>query len=153
MDSNYYHKTKKEILDLPICYRTIEAKEIIALGENHYSVGNATFEVSPEIANAIDHFAGIKKEQTQIAHDSYGEQGVTNLRNFFGQAEVKHGKRLVLAADTVDKRIVKALPIKNTMIPPEAFFDFAEMFMDKKRFPPRESGIQSSRSRRHLYHA
>ena len=67
MDSNYYHKTKKEILDLPICYRTIEAKEIIALGENHYSVGNATFEVSPEIANAIDHFAGIKKEQTQIA--------------------------------------------------------------------------------------
>jgi hypothetical protein len=136
MDSNYYHKTKKEILDLPICYRTIEAKEIIALGENLYSVGNATFEVSPEIANAIDHFAGIKKEQTQIAHDSYGEQGVTNLRNFFGQAEVKHGKRLVLAADTVDKRIVKALPIKNTMIPPEAFFDFAEMFMDKNDYLP-----------------
>ena len=42
MDSNYYHKTKKEILDLPICYRTIEAKEIIALGENHYSLNPST---------------------------------------------------------------------------------------------------------------
>ncbi|MBR5686914.1 MAG: hypothetical protein IKX36_03030 [Prevotella sp.] len=138
MDTENYYQIKHEILDTPICYRMVEAKEIVALGENHYSVGNATFEVSSNVAKEIDRFAGIKRGQTQIAHDSYGEQGVTNLRNFFGQAEGKKGKHLVLAANTQSKQIVEAIPIKDSMITPDVFFGFAEMFMDKNQYLPEQ---------------
>ena len=136
MDTNEFNQIKQEVLQRPICYREVEAKEIVALGENHYTVGNATLEVSPDIADVIDRFAGIKTGQSRIAHDSYGEQGLTNLRNFFGQAEVKGSKRLVLTADTHGRQIVDALLIRDKMITPDVFFDFAEMFMDKNGYLP-----------------
>ena len=136
MTTNEFNRIKQEVLDRAICYREVEAKEIVALGENHYTVGNATLEVEPQIAAVIDRFAGIKQGQSRIAQDSYGEQGLTNLRNFFGQAEVKGSKRLVLAADILDRQIVNAIPIKDRMITPDVFFDFAEMFMDKNNYLP-----------------
>lgn len=136
MTTNEFNRIKQEVLDRPICYREVEAKEVVALGENHYTVGSATLEVAPQIAEVIDRFAGIKQGQSRIAQDSYGEQGLTNLRNFFGQAEVKGGKRLVLAADTHDRQIIDAIPIKDRMITPDVFFDFAEMFMDKNNYLP-----------------
>jgi hypothetical protein len=136
MTTNEFNRIKQQVLERPICYREVEAKEIVALGENHYTVGSATLEVAPQIAEVIDRFAGIKQGQSRIAQDSYGEQGLTNLRNFFGQAEVKGGKRLVLAADTQSRQIVNAIPIKDKMITPDVFFDFAEMFMDKNNYLP-----------------
>lgn len=136
MNTKEFNRIKQDVLDRPICYREVEAKEIVALGENHYTVGNATLEVSPQIAEVIDRFAGIKTGQSRIAHDSYGEQGLTNLRNFFGQAEVKGSKRLVLTANTLERQIVDARPIKDKMITPDVFFDFAEMFMDKNSYLP-----------------
>ena len=136
MTTNEFNRIKQEVLERPICYREVEAKEIVALGENHYTVGNATLEVTPQIAEVIDRFAGIKQGQSRIAQDSYGEQGLTNLRNFFGQAEVKGGKRLILAANTQMRLIVDAIPIKDKMITPDVFFDFAEMFMDKNNYLP-----------------
>ena len=51
MDSSEFYQIKQEVLSRPICYRELEAKEIIALGENHYTVGNATFEVEPLVAH------------------------------------------------------------------------------------------------------
>ncbi len=136
MDTTEFYQIKQEVLSRPICYRELEAKEIIALGENHYTVGNATFKVDSRVASRIDSFAGIKRGQSAIAHDSYGEQGLTNLRNFFGQAEPKESKRIVLAADTHSKQIVDATPIRDRMITPEVFFDFAELFMDKNSYLP-----------------
>ena len=136
MDTTEFYQIKQEVLSRPICYRELEAKEIIALGENHYTVGNATFEVDPDVAGEIDFFAGIKSGQSELAHDSYGEQGLTNLRNFFGQAAPRKSKRIVLAADTQTKQIVDATPISDRMITPEVFFDFAEMFMDKNNYLP-----------------
>ncbi|MBO4722670.1 MAG: hypothetical protein J5629_07035 [Muribaculaceae bacterium] len=136
MNTTEFYQIKQDVLSRPICYRELEAKEIIALGENHYTVGNATFKVDSRVASRIDSFAGIKRGQSAIAHDSYGEQGLTNLRNFFGQAAPRKSKRIVLAADKQSKQIVEAIPISNRMITPEVFFDFAEMFMDKNRYLP-----------------
>ena len=136
MDTNEFNKIKQEVLTLPVCYRELEAKEIVALGENHYSVGNATFEVNPAVANKIDYFAGIKQGQSRIAQDSYGDPGLTNLRNFFGQAETKNSKRIVLVANSHTRQIVDAIPIRNRMITSDVFFDFAEMFMDKNSYLP-----------------
>ena len=136
MYSTEFYQIKQEVLARTICYRELTAKEIVALGENHYRVGNSTFEVAPEVAHEIDRFAGIKQGQSRVAHDSYGETGLTNLRNFFGQAETKGGKRIVLTADTQTRQIVGAIPIRDRMITPDVFFDFAEMFMDKNQYLP-----------------
>ena len=54
MDTSEFNLVKQEVLSRPICYRELEAKEIIALGENHYTVGNAIFEVEPRVASKID---------------------------------------------------------------------------------------------------
>ena len=136
MDTTEFNQIKQEVLSRPICYRELEAKEIIALGENHYTVGNATFEVNSSVASRIDRFAGIKRGQSAVAHDSYGEQGLTNLRNFFGQAVPRKSKRIVLAANRLSQQIVDATPISDRMITPEVFFDFAEIFMDKNSYLP-----------------
>lgn len=136
MDSNEFNKIKQEVLEQPVCFRELEAKEIVAMGENYYKVGDATFSVDSNVANKIDLFSGIKRGQSQIALDSYGDQGVTNLRNFFGQAGAKKSERIVLTANTRTKKIVEATPIKDRMITPNVFFDFAEMFMDKNQYIP-----------------
>lgn len=137
MNSSEFLRIRHSVLSQPICYRELNAKEIVAVGENNYKVGASTFEVAPSVAAKIDGFAGIKSSQTRIALDNYGEQGVANLRNFFGQANVKKSsERLVLSANTQTKEIIDAIPIRERMITPDAFFDFAEMFMDKNRYTP-----------------
>ncbi len=147
MSTDEFYKIRQQVLEQPICYKEVEAKEIVAMGENHYRIGNVVFEVRPDIAKTIDHFAGIKSGQTRIAFDSYGEQGVINLRNFFGQAEAKNNKHLILAANTDTKEIVEAILVKNKMITPAVFFDFAEMFMDKNQYLPEQvEYIQESRN-------
>lgn len=136
MDSNEYNKIKQKVQNQPVCYRELEAKEIVALTENHYKVGNVTFEADSIFTKVIDNFAGIKIHQSQIALDSYGDRGVTNLRNFFGQAITKKDKRIVLTVNTNTKSIVEVTPIRGRMITPNVFFDFAEMFMDKNQYLP-----------------
>jgi len=136
MDTSEYNKIKNEILNSPIRYRELEAKEIIALGENYYQVGNTSFQVDPKVADKIDEYAGIRTGQTNLAYGSYGDQGVTNLRNFFGQANVYRGGHIVLTADTNSKQVVDAIPVKEGLIPPSSFFSFVEMFMDKNRYYP-----------------
>ncbi len=134
MDTNEYNKIKQDILDRPIIYRELEPKEIVALGENFYNFGNTSVQVEPEIAEIIDNIAGITKGQTRIAHENYGDFGVTNLRNFFGQATKDN--RIVVAADTQSKQIVDVIPLKDKLITPYAFFNFVEMYMDKNQYYP-----------------
>ena len=134
MDTSEYNKIKQEVLNFPVVYKELEPKEIVALGDNFYSIGNTSVQVEPVIAGKIDSIAGITKGQTRIAYDNYGDHGVTNLRNFFGQAE--KNSRIVVAADTQSKQIVDVIPLKNKLITPYAFFSFVEMYMDKNQYYP-----------------
>lgn len=137
MNNSEFSRIRQDVLNQPICYRELHANEIVALGENNYQVGSSAFEVTSSVAAKIDRFAGIKKTQTKIALDNYGGQGVANLRNFFGQANVKKGnERIILSANTQTKEIIDAIQIKERMITPDVFFDFAEMFMDKNGYAP-----------------
>ena len=134
MDTSEYNGIKQEILDRPVIYRELEAKEVLALGDNFYNFGNTTVQVEPEVAGKIDNIAGIMGGQTRIAYDNYGDQGVTKLRNFFGQATKNN--RIVVAADTQSKQIVDIIPLKDKLITPYAFFNFMEMYMDKNQYYP-----------------
>lgn len=134
METSEYNKIKQNILDRPIIYRELEPKEIVALGENFYNIGKTSVQVEPETSSKIDSIVGIMGGQTRLAYDNYGDQGVTNLRNFFGQAT--KDSRIVVAADTQSKQIVDVIPLKDKLITPYAFFNFVEMYMDKNQYYP-----------------
>ncbi len=136
METAEFNKVKERVLDWPLCYREVEGNELIAQSKNHYSIGHTTFEVEDHVSKVFDQFAGIKPNQNRTALTAYGEQGLTDLRNFFGQAGGNGKGRLVLIADTNRKQVVNAVPIKGQMIMPLAFFSFAEMFMDKNGYLP-----------------
>lgn len=134
MDTSEYNKIKQEVLDIPIIYREMESKDIVALGDNFYNLGTTNVQVEPTIAEKIDQIAGIKARQARIAYDSYGDHGLTNLRNFFGQATKDN--RILLTANAQAKQILDVVPIKGRVITPHSFFNFVEMYMDKNQYYP-----------------
>ena len=134
MDTSEYNKIKQEVLDIPVIYREMESKDIVALGDNFYNLGTTNVQVEPTIAEKIDQIAGIKARQARIAYDSYGDHGLTNLRNFFGQATKDN--RILLTANAQAKQILDVVPIKGRVITPHSFFNFVEMYMDKNQYYP-----------------
>lgn len=138
MDTSEYNKIKQDILNLPVVYKELEAQEIVAMGDNFYSFGNTIVKVAPTISAKIDYVAGLKGNQAYIAHANYGDQGVTNLRNFFGQAAKGH--RIAIAANIESKEVTDVIPLNNKLITPYAFFNFMDMYMDKNQYYPEKVG-------------
>ena len=136
MDNTDYQILKDKILLQPTIYREVDKNEIVAVDETHYRVGNAVVEFSPEMAEDMDRFVGLKTGQSKLAQDSYGDSGVANLRNFFSQARHKRNEKIVLVADAETKSVTSVHQTPKHLIPPASFFSFAEMFMDKNRYEP-----------------
>ena len=136
MQTTNYQILKNQFLLQSVGYREVARNEIVALDEEHFQVGQAVLELSPEVSTGIDRFIGLKAEQSKLAEKSYGANGITNLRNFFAQAPRKDDERVILVADLSSRQITKLFRTRKHIIPPESFFDFAEMFMDKNRYEP-----------------
>lgn len=136
MQTTDYNIYKDEFLLQSVGYREVARNEIVALDETHFQVGGSILEFSNEVSTKIDRFIGIKSDQCKIAEKSYGANGVSNLRNFFAQASRKDDDRVILVADLSNRKITNLFPTHKHLIPPESFFDFAEMFMDKNRYEP-----------------
>ena len=60
MDNTDYQILKNKILLQPTVYREVDKNEIVAVDETHYRVGNAVVEFSPEMAEDMDRFVGLK---------------------------------------------------------------------------------------------
>lgn len=131
-----YQILKNRFLLQPIGYREVDRNEIVALDETHFQIGNAVLDFSPQVSTGIDRFIGLKAEQSNLAEKSYGTNGIINLRNFFAQATRRDEERVILVADVSNRQVTKIFRTRNHIIPPESFFDFAEMFMDKNRYEP-----------------
>ena len=131
-----YQIAKNQFLLQPVSYREVDKNDIVALDENHYRIGNATVKLTPDMVGNIDRYFGILPKQSKMAQDSFGGNGVANPRNFFAQAGKKDKERIILVGDTNSRQITRVLQTSHHIIPPESFFDFAEMFMDDNRFEP-----------------
>jgi len=136
MNTTEFNKIKQQVLNRPVCYREVDAGDLVALGGDCYGMGTTIFAVDEKASKAIDKFNSIRLEQKERAQDSYGERGLADLRNYFGKTRAKNNGRLVMVADYKQRRVVDALAIKGELIPPGIFFDFAEMFMDKNNYLP-----------------
>ena len=136
MQTTDYQILKNQFLLQSVGYREVARNEIVALDENHFQVGQAVLEFSPEVSTGIDRFIGLKAEQRKLAERSYGANGISNLRNFFAQVPRRDDERVILVADLASRQVTKLYHTRKHIIPPESFFDFAEMFMDKNRYEP-----------------
>lgn len=145
MDTSEYNKIKQEVLNLPVVYKELETQEIVAMGDNFYSFGNTIVKVVPTISAKIDHIAGLKGNQAHIARTNYGNQGVTNLRNFFGQAA--KGSRIAIAANIESKEVIDVISLDNKLITPYTFFNFMDMYMDKNQYYPEKVGYTDGGSK------
>ena len=136
MENTDYQISKKQFLLQPVAYKEVARNEIVAMDGTHYKLGTAEVTLAPDIADDIDSFIGVTSKQSKLAEDSFGEKGIANLRNFFAQASRRDKDRLVVVANTQSRKVTHVHPTKKHLIPPETFFDFAEMFMDKNQYEP-----------------
>lgn len=136
MENTDYQISKNQFLLQPVAYKEVAQNEIVAMDGTHYKFGTAEVTLTPDISEDIDSFIGVTSKQSKLAEDSFGETGVANLRNFFAQANRRNKDRLVVVANTQTRKVTHVLPTKKHLIPPETFFDFAEMFMDKSQYEP-----------------
>ena len=138
MQQTDYQIAKDHFLLQPVAYKEVARNEIVAESDNHYRIGSAVVQLTDDMVFDIDKYLGIMPKQSQMAQRSYGEKGISNLRNFFAQADNSDDTRVIFVADTKNRTISHIHQTNSHLIPPESFFDFAEMFMDRNNYEPEE---------------
>ena len=135
---------KNQVLSDRNPYRTVGREQLEYIGGNFYKVDGVEMEVTPEVAADLDAFIGLSKEQAKTVETASGETGIRNFRNYLASANsISRPLRLAIVGDRNTRRITQAVPLKGELITAEAFFDFAEMFMDRNGYSSRSCMISS----------
>lgn len=135
---------KSKILSDRNPYRTAGREQLEYIGGNFYKVDGVEMEVTPEVASDLDAFIGLSRKQAKTVETASGESGIRNFRNYLASANsISRPLRLAIVGDRNTRRITKAVPLKGELITAEAFFDFAEMFMDRNGYSSRSCMISS----------
>ncbi len=135
MDYQNYQAQKRKILESQFPYKVLEKGEIVNKGDSILNLGGMDVPIDSGVQLAIDRFMGVAPRQVKAVEESFGSKGSRDLRNFFALAgNVDNPQRIALIANPETRRIEGARTLRNEAITPEAFFDFAEMFMDRNGF-------------------
>ena len=135
---------KNQVLSDRNPYRTVGREQIEHIGGSFYKVDGVEMEVTPEVASDLDAFIGLSRKQAKTVETASGETGIRNFRNYLASASsISKPMRLAIVGDRDTRRITKAVPLKEELITAEAFFDFAEMFMDRNGYSSRSCMICS----------
>ncbi len=135
---------KSKVLSDRNPYRTVGREQLEYIGGNFYKVDGVEMEVTPEVASDLDAFIGLSRKQAKTVETASGETGIRNFRNYLASANsISRPMRLAIVGDKNTGRITKAVPLKGDLITAEAFFDFAEMFMDWNGYSSRSCMIAS----------
>ena len=133
-----FFELKEQVLSDRNPYRTVNREQLEYVGGNFYKVDGVEMEVTPGVASALDAFIGLSRKQARTVEKASGETGIRNFRNYLASANsIDRPMRLAIVGDRNTLRITRAVPLKGDLITAEAFFDFAEMFMDRNGYSPR----------------
>lgn len=136
MDYQSFQQEKQNFMAQPFGYKEAAINELTAIDDTHYSIGGTVVELSQSVADDMDHHYGIMPQQGKNARKTFGDMGITHLRNFLGQAGKQDKRHLILVADTSQRQVTRVFQTKEHLIPPTSFFDFAELFMDQNGYEP-----------------
>lgn len=145
MDSKSYTAWRDNFIASQLPYRIVEPQELISSGENTYLMHGLELEVEPNISEQIDAFIGVSPRQSKAVTDTFGANGIRDLRNYLALSNsVEKAGKLALIANPKERKIVGATHLKQEAIPAEGFFDFLEMFMNDNGYTPETFYISGS---------
>lgn len=137
MDSRTYSRRRDAFIAAQMPFRTVVPKELIATGGNSYLVHGLELEVEPQICEQLDAFIGVSKQQAKAVSDTFGRNGIRDLRNYLALSNsVEKAGKIALIADPNERRIIGATHLKKEAIPAESFFDLMELFMNENGYTP-----------------
>lgn len=111
--------------------------EDIPIPRNVYSVLGTDVYATDSVAKALDEMSGLRSDQKRIVSKARGEEGVKNLRNYLASASsIANPSKVALVADPERRAVVNVIPVKDSVITSDDFFDFAAMFMDQNNMFP-----------------
>lgn len=140
-----YSQRRDAFIAAQMPFRAVTPQELISTGENTYLVNGLELAVEPEVSEQIDTFIGVSKQQSRAVTDTFGGNGIRDLRNYLALSNsIEKAGKIALIADPVERRIVGATHLKKEAIPAEPFFDFMDMFMNDNGYTPENFYIPES---------
>ena len=134
-----YSRRRDAFIAAQMPFRAVTPQELISTGENTYLVNGLELAVEPEVSEQIDTFIGVSKQQSRAVADTFGGNGIRDLRNYLALSNsIEKAGKIALIADPRERRIVGATHLKKEAIPAESFFDFMDMFMNDNGYTPEE---------------
>ena len=132
MTNKEYLSKRDLLLQEQAPYIVMDKNELIAEGENFYSIRGVPVMVTPIVQNRLDLLIGLSPRMREGMKQTYGNDVVMNLRNSFAMANcVNRPKKFALIANT-DRNVVDGIvSLANDAIPMPYFFDVLEMLADK----------------------
>lgn len=102
-----------------------------------YNVDGKEIMVSAGASAKLDEVIGLERKQAGIVRNASGETGMRDFRNYLAVAgSMTKPVSVALVANPETCMVDEIIPIKQDLIPLDAFFDLVEVFMAKNKLIP-----------------
>ena len=106
-------------------------------GKNVYKVYGTEVLVNDFVSKELDALIGFAPRQRKVVKAASGEAGLRDFRNYLATASsFTKPVAVALIANPSSRTVSGIVPIKQDVIPTDAFFDFLELFLEKNRLIP-----------------
>ena len=92
---------------------------------NIYRVDGADVMVDEGVSHRLDELIGLEQKQASVVRNASGEDGVRDFRNYLAVAgSISKPVHVALLANSETRMVDGVVPIKEDVIPMDAFFDY-----------------------------
>lgn len=106
-------------------------------GQNVYKIDGMEVLASNYASEALDKIIGLTPKQRGTVKAASGDAGVRDFRNYLATANsIVKPTKVALVANPESRTVTDVIPLKNSVISSDAFFDFAELFMERAGLYP-----------------
>ena len=106
-------------------------------GKNVYKVCGTEVLVNDYVSKELDALIGLPPKQQKVVKAASGEVGLRDFRNYLATAaSFSKPATVALIANPSSRTVSGIVPIRQDVIPADAFFDFLELFLAENRLVP-----------------
>lgn len=135
MTTSEFFRNKAAFLEEQEPYIVLSKEKLVAERNNYYRVGDTEIAVSSIVQNQLDRLIGLPSRQRQGIEEAYGEEAIAGLRNSLAMSNcVAKPQNFALVANSQKLVVDGIVPLKDSVIPMESFFNLLEMFVDKHHY-------------------
>jgi len=135
MNESTFQRKQLQFLTSVWPQRVVRLDQLQYAGSNVFRMGDLELPATAEFVDSFDRLIGLNARQKQAVREASGEEGLTNFRNYLDVADnISEAKRVVLVASPKTRQLVSVRALANRYIPPQLFFEFAEIVADETGF-------------------